>query len=42
MKFTEPGKTYNCAWDIEKISKDWKNGIIVKFPKKGDLSDCNS
>ena len=22
------------------IPLEWKNGVIVKIPKKGDLSDC--
>ncbi|PIK41764.1 endonuclease-reverse transcriptase [Apostichopus japonicus] len=27
-------------WDQEKIPKDWKKGLIVKLPKKGDLNEC--
>ena len=24
------------------IPSEWKNGVIVKVPKKGDLSDCGN
>ena len=33
---------YNTIWTQEEIPKDWQNGIIIKIPKKGDLSDCNN
>uniref|UniRef100_H3B4N3 Reverse transcriptase domain-containing protein n=1 Tax=Latimeria chalumnae TaxID=7897 RepID=H3B4N3_LATCH len=33
---------FNKVWKEEKIPEDWKHGIIVKLPKKGDLSDCNN
>ena len=33
---------YNNIWMLEEIPKDWKNGTIVKIPKKGDLADCNN
>ena len=33
---------YNNIWMLEEIPKDWKNGTIVKIPKKGDLTDCNN
>ena len=33
---------YNNMWMLEEIPKDWKNGTIVKIPKKGDLTDCNN
>ena len=29
-------------WDQENIPKDWKKGLIVKLPKKGDLSRCGN
>ena len=32
---------YNNIWMLEEIPKDWKNGTIVKIPKKGGLTDCN-
>ena len=33
---------YNEIWTHENIPKDWKNGTIVKIPKKGDLTNCNN
>ena len=29
-------------WDAEEVPKEWKKGILVKLPKKGDLSDCGN
>jgi hypothetical protein len=29
-------------WDKEKLPDDWLQGILVKIPKKGDLSNCNN
>ena len=29
-------------WETEDIPDDWKRGVIVKLPKKGDLADCNN
>lgn len=29
-------------WDNEEIPDNWRKGVIVKLPKKGDLSDCNN
>lgn len=29
---------FRCIWDKENIPDDWKKGIIVKLPKKGDLT----
>ena len=29
-------------WETEEIPNDWKTGIIIKLPKKGDLSNCNN
>jgi len=28
-------------WEEEKIREDWEEGLIIKIPKKGDLSNCN-
>ena len=30
----------NMVWQQERASADWRNGIIIPLPKKGDLSDC--
>jgi hypothetical protein len=29
-------------WKEEKIPEDWEEGLIIKIPKKGDLSYCNN
>jgi hypothetical protein len=29
-------------WDNDLVPKEWKQGIIVKIPKKGDLSICDN
>jgi len=29
-------------WESETIPEEWKTGLIVKLPKKGDLGDCNN
>ena len=31
----------NIWWKLE-MPSNWKKGIIVKLPKKGDLSECNN
>ncbi|VDP52534.1 unnamed protein product [Schistosoma curassoni] len=28
-------------WDEEQVPTDWKEGLLVKIPKKGDLSKCD-
>ena len=30
------------VWDTEEIPEDWKKGVVVKLPKKGDLGNCNN
>ena len=32
----------NAAWKSGKVPTDWQSGIIVKLPKKGDLTDPNN
>ncbi|KAL7726621.1 hypothetical protein ACLKA6_010486 [Drosophila palustris] len=32
----------NRIWKLKVIPDAWKRGIIIKLPKKGDLSDCNN
>ena len=29
-------------WEQEQIPEDWLRGLIVKLPKKGDLTECNN
>jgi len=33
---------FQDMWQKEKFPKEWKEGIIIKFPKKGDLSQCRN
>jgi hypothetical protein len=28
-------------WTKDKVPKEWKEGLIVKIPKKGDITNCN-
>ena len=30
------------VWSQETISEDWKKGVIIKLPKKGNLKDCKN
>ncbi|CAH8605695.1 unnamed protein product [Schistosoma haematobium] len=31
---------FNKILDEEQVPKDWKEGLLIKIPKKGDLSKC--
>ena len=33
---------FNEIWQKEEMPAEWTKGVIVKLPKKGDLSDCNN
>jgi len=33
---------FNSIWREQKVSDDWREGIVVKLPKKDNLSDCNN
>ena len=33
---------FSKIWDKEELPADWKEGIVVKLPKKGDLADCSN
>ncbi|VDP61197.1 unnamed protein product [Schistosoma curassoni] len=33
---------FNKIWDGEQVPTDWKEGLLIKIPKKGDLSNCNN
>jgi hypothetical protein len=28
------------TWESGQIPKEWKQGLIIKLPKKGDLNEC--
>ncbi|KAJ8397572.1 hypothetical protein AAFF_G00438480 [Aldrovandia affinis] len=33
---------FNLIWHSEDVPADWRSGVIVTLPKKGNLSDCNN
>ena len=33
---------FKTIWDSEEVPKSWKQGLIVKIPKKGDLTECGN
>ena len=33
---------FKRIWEEEEIPFDWKEGLINKLPKKGDLGNCNN
>ena len=33
---------FTKIWNEEDIPGDWKKGILIKLPKKGDLGNCNN
>ncbi|GFS10575.1 LINE-1 retrotransposable element ORF2 protein [Elysia marginata] len=33
---------FNKVWTEEKVPDAWIKGILIKLPKKGDLSQCNN
>ncbi|VDP62035.1 unnamed protein product [Schistosoma curassoni] len=33
---------FNKIWDEKQVPKDWKEGLLIKIPKKGDLSNCDN
>ena len=33
---------FEKIWEREEIPTDWKEGYLIKIPKKGDLSNCNN
>ena len=35
-------KLFRTFWEQEKVPKMWKQGLIVKIPKKGDLTECEN
>uniref|UniRef100_A0A7I5E8S3 Reverse transcriptase domain-containing protein n=1 Tax=Haemonchus contortus TaxID=6289 RepID=A0A7I5E8S3_HAECO len=35
-------KLFNRCWSQGEVPEDWRRGVIVKIPKKGNLSDCSN
>ena len=35
-------RLFNMIWVTGVLPSDWKKGVIVKIPKKGDLSECGN
>ena len=33
---------FNTIWEEERVPEDWGRGLIVKLPKKGDLTTCGN
>ncbi|VDP24769.1 unnamed protein product [Schistosoma margrebowiei] len=33
---------FNKICDEEQVPTDWKEGLLIKIPKKGDLSNCDN
>ena len=33
---------FNKVWTEEGVPEEWQKGIIIKLPKKGDLTDCGN
>ena len=32
----------NQIWSTEEVPQTWKSGLLVKLPKKGDLTHCSN
>ena len=32
----------NRIWETGEVPRDWRDGVIIPLPKKGDLKDCNN
>ena len=33
---------FEKIWEVEEVPLDWKEGYLIKLPKKGDLSNCTN
>nr|KAG5688202.1 hypothetical protein BaRGS_027797 [Batillaria attramentaria] len=33
---------FSKIWEKEEVPAQWKEGIVIKLPKKGDLRDCSN
>ena len=36
------GNIIERVWEEEVVPEDWKEGFLVKLPKKGDRSECDN
>uniref|UniRef100_A0A672RFP6 Reverse transcriptase domain-containing protein n=1 Tax=Sinocyclocheilus grahami TaxID=75366 RepID=A0A672RFP6_SINGR len=32
----------NTCWAAAQVPEDWRRGVIIKLPKKGNIADCNN
>ncbi|KIH56244.1 hypothetical protein ANCDUO_13576 [Ancylostoma duodenale] len=35
-------RPFNDCWQQAKVPEDWKRGVIVNLPKKGDTTECSN
>ena len=33
---------FGKIWEMNEIPDDWKEGYLIKLPKKGDLKECKN
>ena len=33
---------FNRIWSEEQVPEKWKKGLLIKLPKRGDLSNCKN
>jgi len=33
---------FSKIWEKEEVPAQWREGIMIKLPKKGGLKDCNN
>ena len=33
---------FTRIWEKEELPEDWSKGLIVKLPKRGDLTECDN
>jgi len=38
----ELARLCNIIWKSKRVPSDWRNGVTIPLPKKGDLADCNN
>ncbi|KAL9966616.1 hypothetical protein ACROYT_G024719 [Oculina patagonica] len=42
MAIKELTRLFNRIWHEEKVPDQWRKGLIVKIPKRGDLKECKN